>query len=76
MTIASFRKILPVLRKKPAKRKKVLRHSTPRKRTTGRVNKPCKRCGRTRAVIGKYQINLCRQCFRQIAQDIGFKQYS
>ena len=26
--------------------------------------------------IEKYGLNLCRQCFREIAADIGFKKYS
>ncbi len=76
MTIASWRKILPVLKKKPAKRKKFLRHCTPKKRSCGRTTKACKRCKSTNAHISKYKLGLCRQCFREIATQIGFKQYS
>ncbi|NJL44227.1 MAG: 30S ribosomal protein S14 [Nitrosarchaeum sp.] len=61
---------------KPGKLAKFHKHNTPRPRKTGRAVKPCRRCGRIRGHIDKYGLDLCRQCFREIAQDIGFKQYS
>ncbi|MCK5292714.1 MAG: 30S ribosomal protein S14 [Thermoplasmata archaeon] len=36
----------------------------------------CARCGRKRGIIRRYRMHLCRQCFREIAIDIGFKKYS
>ena len=36
----------------------------------------CRRCGREQGLVGKYDIWLCRQCFREIARDMGFKKYS
>ena len=33
------------------------------------------RCGRTGAHIRRYGLHLCRQCFREHATDLGFKQY-
>ncbi|GAB3034807.1 30S ribosomal protein S14 [Natronobiforma cellulositropha] len=41
---------------------------------TGQVQ-ACQRCGRKQGLVGKYDINLCRQCFREIARDMGFKKY-
>jgi small subunit ribosomal protein S14 len=35
----------------------------------------CQRCGRNQGLVGKYDIWLCRQCFREIARDMGFKKY-
>lgn len=35
----------------------------------------CQRCERNQGLVGKYDINLCRQCFREIARDMGFKKY-
>ena len=35
----------------------------------------CRRCGNQCAIVRKYQLNLCRQCFRETAQAIGFKKY-
>ncbi|MCL9816568.1 30S ribosomal protein S14 [Natronocalculus amylovorans] len=42
---------------------------------TGQEN-ACRRCGRKQGLVGKYDINLCRQCFREVARDMGFKKYS
>ena len=36
----------------------------------------CRRCDRNQGLVGKYDINLCRQCFREVARDMGFKKYS
>jgi len=36
----------------------------------------CRRCNREQGLVGKYDIWLCRQCFREIARDMGFKKYS
>ncbi|MFB6111838.1 MAG: 30S ribosomal protein S14 [Halobacteriaceae archaeon] len=36
----------------------------------------CRRCGREQGLVGKYDIWLCRQCFREIAREMGFKKYS
>jgi small subunit ribosomal protein S14 len=36
----------------------------------------CQRCSREQGLVGKYDIWLCRQCFREIARDMGFKKYS
>jgi len=42
----------------------------------GRGANACRRCGRRRGLIRRYGIYLCRQCFREIARDIGFKKYN
>ena len=36
----------------------------------------CRRCGRKRVLIRRHGLNLCRQCFREIATEIGFKKFS
>ncbi|MCD5409608.1 MAG: 30S ribosomal protein S14 [Methanocellales archaeon] len=36
----------------------------------------CKQCGRKRGLVRKYNIYLCRQCFREVAYDMGFRKYS
>jgi small subunit ribosomal protein S14 len=35
----------------------------------------CRRCGRKQAIVRKYGIYVCRQCFREIARDMGFEKY-
>ncbi|MCK4397631.1 MAG: 30S ribosomal protein S14 [Methanophagales archaeon] len=42
----------------------------------GRGANVCRRCGRKRGLVRKYGIYLCRQCFREIAREIGFKKYN
>ena len=78
MTHASYTKILEgQLKNKPAKRKKFLKYSVPKQRTTGRCRYACCRCGRRGGShMNQYGLNLCRQCFREIATKIGFVQYS
>jgi len=46
-----------------------------KKKIYGR-NKGCERCGRKRGLIRKYGLHLCRQCFREKAEEMGFKKYS
>ncbi|MEK6928887.1 MAG: 30S ribosomal protein S14 [Nanoarchaeota archaeon] len=55
---------------------KFLKHCKPKPRKTGIAAKKCGRCGRFGAHLSQYNLNLCRQCFREIAEEIGFKKYS
>ncbi|MFH1835997.1 MAG: 30S ribosomal protein S14 [Methanobacteriota archaeon] len=36
----------------------------------------CVVCGSRRGLIHKYEINICRRCFRETAESIGFKKFS
>ena len=38
--------------------------------------KGCERCDRQRGIVRRYGMHLCRQCFREMAPEIGFKKYS
>jgi small subunit ribosomal protein S14 len=42
---------------------------------TGQL-RDCQRCGREQGLVGKYDIYLCRQCFREVSRSMGFKKYS
>ncbi|MFT4297570.1 MAG: 30S ribosomal protein S14 [Candidatus Woesearchaeota archaeon] len=53
-----------------------MKHNAPKKRSCGISLKKCIRCGRIRGHVSKYGLNLCRQCFRDIATKIGFKKYN
>jgi small subunit ribosomal protein S14 len=44
-----------------------------KKHTFGRGSRWCKRCGDYTAVIQKYKLFLCRRCFREVAESLGFK---
>ncbi len=76
MGYSNHKKVFKQLKAKPAKLKKFLKHNAPKKRSCGINIKRCERCGRTRAHISKYGLHLCRQCFREVAVDIGFKKYN
>jgi ribosomal protein S14 len=37
--------------------------------------KKCRVCGNNKGFIRKYNLNLCRRCFKDHAEKIGFKKY-
>ena len=76
MTASDWKKVTPQLRRKPAVLQKFIRHNKPKDRKTGIAAKKCERCGRFGAHIKQYNLNLCRQCFREVAEEIGFHKYS
>lgn len=76
MTYSDHKKVFKQLRAKPVKLKKYVKHNSPKERKFGRSARKCRRCGRIRGHIKKYGLNLCRQCFREVAMKLGFKKYS
>ena len=76
MTASDWRKLLKQLEKKPAKLQRFLKHCKPKDRKFGIASKKCIRCGRFGGHISKYGLHLCRQCFREIAEELGFKKYN
>jgi small subunit ribosomal protein S14 len=76
MTASDWRKITKQLKSKPAVLRKFLKHNKPKDRKYGIANQRCERCGRLGSHVGQYGIELCRQCFREIAVELGFKKYS
>ncbi len=75
MTTSSYTKLFRQLKSKPIKLKKFLKHNVPKERI-GLAMKKCKRCGRVGGHVSKYGLDLCRQCFRDTALQLGFKKYS
>lgn len=63
------------LKEKPVKLAKFDKFCSPKKRKFGKSVHPCKICGKTRGVVRKYGLNYCRQCFREVAEKLGFKKY-
>lgn len=76
MTAKNYTKVFKQLKSKPAKLAKFKKHNRPKKKDFGSGSKKCKRCGRYGAHISKYKLELCRQCFREIATQIGFRRYT
>ncbi|MAG38428.1 30S ribosomal protein S14 [Candidatus Pacearchaeota archaeon] len=52
-----------------------LKHNRPKERTTGKARRRCERTDQFGGHIKQYGINMCRQAFREIAEEIGFKKY-
>jgi small subunit ribosomal protein S14 len=46
-----------------------------RSKKFGRGANECWRCGRKQGLIRKYGLYICRQCFREVASELGFKKY-
>ncbi len=76
MTVKSYRKMLKQLKDDSVKFNRYMKNNKPKERVFGRGIKKCTRCGNTRGHIGKYGVDVCRRCFREIATHIGFKKYS
>lgn len=76
MTTSDYRKVFKQLRVKPAKLKKYIKNNAPKNRGIGKASKKCKRCGRHGAHVSKYGVDMCRQCFRESAVELGFKKFS
>ena len=75
MTVSSSKKMLKQLKNKPAKMRRYNKYNKQKKREFGADINKCRRCGNSRGHIGKYGLDLCRRCFREIATNIGFKKY-
>ncbi|NLX48536.1 MAG: 30S ribosomal protein S14 [Methanospirillum sp.] len=43
------------------------------KKQYGRGAHECQLCGRKQGLVRRYNINFCRQCFREWAHSMGFK---
>lgn len=71
----SYTKVLKQIAHKKIEAAKFLKHNKPKTRTTGKAKNPCVNCGRSGAHISRYGLHVCRQCFRDLAKDIGFTKY-
>lgn len=76
MTASDWQNVFKQLNSKPAVKEKFIKHNKPKNRKTGIAVQKCEKCGRFGAHISSYGLNLCRQCFREMAVELGFKKYS
>ncbi len=76
MTSSDWRKVLKQFANKSVIKDKYIKHNKPKDRSCGIAKRKCERCGRFGAMVNRYGLNLCRHCFREIAEDLGFKKYS
>jgi len=76
MAASDWNNFMKQLNAKQVIKAKFLKHNKPKERKTGIAAQKCERCGRFGGHIKSYGLNLCRHCFREIAEEIGFKKYS
>ena len=57
------------------KKERVKKYNSPKDRKFGQSLSKCVICGSTRGHISRYGLHVCRRCFREIAEDLGFKKY-
>jgi len=58
--------------------KKNKKDKTPKKQLSlskGRDFRRCRFCGNARGLIRRYYLNICRRCFREVGEEIGFRKY-
>lgn len=55
---------------------RVTKKKSKKARKFGKGSRPCRRCGQYGPVIRTYGLDLCRQCFRELARSLGFKKYA
>lgn len=41
----------------------------------GKGARKCRFCGSARALIRSYSLRICRRCFREVGEEIGFRKY-
>jgi len=75
MPASDWKKIMKQLENKPEIKARFLKFCKPKERKFGIAAHKCIRCGRFGAHIHKYGLHLCRHCFREIAEELGFKKY-
>jgi len=44
-------------------------------RYKGKGTRVCRNCGNARGLIRKYGLFVCRRCFREMAETLGFRKY-
>ncbi|MEM3555349.1 MAG: 30S ribosomal protein S14 [Candidatus Micrarchaeia archaeon] len=56
-------------------KKKVSEEKRLKLKFKGKGLRKCKFCGNARGVIRKYRLYICRRCFREIGESIGFRKF-
>ncbi len=49
--------------------------SVKKERKFGKGARMCRRCKKKKGLIRKYGLSYCRNCFREIAKELGFKKF-
>jgi len=41
----------------------------------GKGRRKCRFCGNARGMIRSFDLHVCRRCFREVGEEIGFRKY-
>ena len=44
-------------------------------RQQGKGMRKCRFCGSSRALIRSFGLRICRRCFREVGEEVGFRKY-
>ncbi len=55
------------------KKERFIRNNAPLDRKFGQAVVRCKICGGRRGHLSKYNLDICRRCFREVAKELGFR---
>lgn len=44
-------------------------------RYRGKGTRKCRFCGNARGMVRKYGLQVCRRCFREVGESIGFRKF-
>lgn len=58
-----------------AQKKKTVASKKLKSKFKGRGNRKCRFCGTARGLIRKYRLMVCRRCFREVGEEIGFRKF-
>jgi small subunit ribosomal protein S14 len=71
----AYQRIMNSLASKPAKRDRFEKFNVPKQRAYGYGKRRCIRCGKAGSHIKVHGLDYCRECFREVAKDLGFSKY-
>lgn len=57
------------------KSKKAISSKKLKSKYKGRGTRKCRFCGTARGIIRKYRLTICRRCFREMGEEIGFRKF-
>lgn len=75
MTAKDWKKSFKIMSHKKAESGRILKFNKPSEKKCGRGKRICELCNRRGALIRRYSLNICRQCFRDVAKNIGFNKF-
>jgi small subunit ribosomal protein S14 len=71
----AYERIAKNLKDNPAKYNRFVKFNKHKMQPHDIRSRRCVRCNRGEAHIGIHGLNYCRECFREVAKDVGFRKY-